>query len=71
MVQAFRRSQSPFESARFKLRGLARDGRYKLADIDSGVAREFSGRELMEQGVPVEIKTSPGAVILTYERASL
>lgn len=34
MVQAFRRTESPYESARFLLRSLEPDGQYTLTDPD-------------------------------------
>lgn len=68
MIQAFRRPESPLESARFKLRSLEKTARYMITDLDSGSAREFSGLELIEQGVPIQITALPGAVILRYER---
>jgi alpha-galactosidase len=69
MVQAFRRPDSPFESARFKLRGLEVTARYRVTDLDAPGASEFTGRELIEQGLPVSIKSAPGALILTYKQA--
>ena len=67
MVQVFRRDQSPYESARFKLSGLAPERRYVLTDLD-GVQKfePMTGRQLMEQGVVVEIKDRPGATVITY-----
>jgi alpha-galactosidase len=67
-VQVFRRPDSPFESARFKLRGLDPAARYKVADMDSKRVSEFTGRELLDTGLPVSIPVAPSAVILTYSR---
>ncbi len=67
-IQAFRRPDSSFESARFLLKGLDPAARYEFSDTDSPEKREFSGRELMERGLPVSIMDMPGAVILTYRR---
>jgi len=65
-VQAFRRDHSFYESARFKLRGLEANSRYRLANLDTPEAKEMTGRELMEKGLPVSITDQPGAAIITY-----
>jgi len=69
VVQAFRRPDSPFESARFRLQGLDPAVRYRIADMDSKRESEFSGRELIEAGLSVSIPVAPGALILTYSPA--
>ncbi|HEV3275485.1 MAG TPA: alpha-galactosidase [Terriglobia bacterium] len=68
MVQAFRRPQSPFESARLKLRGLDPDAHYTVRDLDQPQGREMDGRELTEGGLLVSIRERPGAVMITYKR---
>jgi len=67
MVQAFRRPDSAFETARFRLRGLSPTSRYQVRDLDSATSTEYSGRDLHETGLPVTIPSKPGAVILTYK----
>lgn len=67
MVQAFRREQSPFESARFPLRGLEPDAQYRITDVDSSEGPQtFTGQELMTRGLPVRMRQSPGAIVLIY-----
>jgi alpha-galactosidase len=68
MVQVFRRPNSPFETARFQLRGLEPNARYSVTDLDVPGSKEMTGRELMDEGLPVAIKAKPGAVIITYTR---
>lgn len=68
MVQAFRRPGSPFESARFRLRGLDRGARYTVENVNGGAAATLTGRELAEAGLPVHIETSPGAAVMVYRR---
>jgi len=68
MAQAFRRANSPYESACFKLRGLAPDAHYKLTNLDDQSFKEMTGRELMEKGLTIVIKDQPGTAIITYER---
>lgn len=70
MVQSFRRPDSPFERARFLLRGLDADAQYSAASVDLPGETVYSGRELLERGLPVEIGTRPGAVIIIYKRIS-
>ena len=70
MVQVFRRDNSFYESARFKLRGLEANSRYKVGSLDEpDKQQEFTGRELMGQGLPVAIAVQPGAIVVTYEKA--
>ena len=69
MVQAFRRNGSAYESARFKLQGLAPDARYSLTNLDTVSGnQELSGRELMETGLLVPVSTRPGVATITYRR---
>jgi alpha-galactosidase len=69
MVQAFRRADCIYESARLKLRGLERDATYQVRDLDKPRAvTRTTGRDLMEKGLLVTIPARPGAVIIAYER---
>jgi alpha-galactosidase len=68
MIQAFRRDQSVYESARFKLMGLNAGSRYLVTNLDSREATTLSGRELTEQGLTVAIATRPGDTVITYSR---
>ncbi|HEY3324749.1 MAG TPA: alpha-galactosidase [Planctomycetota bacterium] len=68
MVEAFRRPQSLYEAARFKLRGLKPDARYSLKNLDIEEETEALGSELMEKGLLINIGTQPGAVIIKYEQ---
>ena len=68
MVQAFRRHNSPYESARFSLRGLDPGARYVVTDLDSGQKQTLSGSELLGNGISVAIRTRPGAAVMTYEK---
>jgi len=68
MVQAFRRPQSPYEAARFKLRGLDPKARYAVRDLDQAQETEMAGQELMESGLLVSIRTRPGAALITYRK---
>ena len=68
VVQAFRRPESPYESARFKLRGLDAAATYEVENLDGGKATH-PGRELMERGLAVTAATAPSALIYIYKRA--
>ena len=68
MVQAFRLPESPFETARFRLRGLEAQVTYLIGDLDGGQEAAVRGAELMEEGVPVTIAPVPGAALIAYRR---
>ncbi len=67
MIQVFRREESPYESARLHLHDLAPETRYLVKDMDADATREMSGRELMEDGLVVQITEKPYAAIITYK----
>ena len=66
MVQAFRRAESLYESARFLLRGLDPEARYRLTNVDSGQTQTISGRDLLGRGVSVAISEQPGSAVISY-----
>ena len=68
MVQVFRRHNSFYESARFSLRGLDAGATYAVTNLDTGKQQTRSGRELLNDGLPVTLAQKPGIVILTYRR---
>jgi alpha-galactosidase len=69
MVQVFRREESIYRAADLVLRGLDRDARYTLTDLDAPERmQEMSGADLLDKGLPVEIKSRPGSLLLTYKR---
>lgn len=67
-VEIFRRSHSLYETARFKLQGLETAARYAVVNLDSPGRREFSGRELMDQGIDVHLSQMPDSGLLSYHR---
>jgi alpha-galactosidase len=67
-IQAFRRAESAFETARFRLRGLKAGAWYAMKDLDSGKESRHSGKELIEPGLEVSIRNLPGTAILAYHR---
>ncbi len=69
VIQAFRRADSIYETARVKLRGLDPLARYRFIDFDHRAdQRERTGRELMETGLDLAISDRPGSALLTYEK---
>jgi alpha-galactosidase len=64
MVQVFRRAESPYRAATFRLRGLDAGKTYMVTDVDSGRAEKHPGAELMEKGLEVEIGERRSAVVL-------
>jgi hypothetical protein len=68
MVQVFRRHNSFYESARFKLLGLDAQANYSIINLDTGGQESRGGRELLNDGLPVTIADKPGVAILTYRK---
>jgi alpha-galactosidase len=67
MVLLLRRPGSPYESARFPLRGLDARAQYQFADVDTQERSVLTGRQLMEQGLAVNIAQRPGSALFLYE----
>ena len=70
LIEAFRREQSVYESARLKLRGLDPDAQYELTRFDEDKPRRMTGRELMDDGLVVGIATAPGAAVYQYKKVN-
>jgi alpha-galactosidase len=68
MIQAFRRQQSPGELMRFQLQGLDPAARYAVTNVDAAGHAELTGRELMEQGLPISLKKQPDSALILYKR---
>ncbi|MEI6970317.1 MAG: alpha-galactosidase [bacterium] len=68
MVQAFRRPDSPFVTAQFRLHGLDPAAMYEVANFDVEGSTKVSGKDLMEKGLTVEINDKPGAAVVVYVR---
>ena len=68
VIQAFRRGESPYESARFQLRGLQPAAAYTLTDIDTNRTTQFTGRELLDKGVLLSIANRPGSQVVFYNK---
>ena len=66
-MQVFRRGDSVYRQADLKLHGLDADKDYAVTDLDTSKVTRTKGRELMEQGLTIEIARKPGATLLTYK----
>jgi hypothetical protein len=42
--------------------------RYRVTNVDEQGRPEMTGRELMDQGLPVALKNAPQAAIIVYKR---
>lgn len=69
VIQMFRRAESPYELARFRLRGLDREANYRVEDADDPAAtRELTGAALMDDGLPMHLRERPQAAVWSYTR---
>lgn len=70
LIQAFRRADSYYDSARFPLQGLEPDAVYAVTDLDTDSTVELSGSALLEDGLGVAIAERPGSAVLTYKQVN-
>ncbi len=68
LVQAFRRHESDYESARYRLLALDPEADYVVTAIDTGEQQSHSGRDLLDKGLLVTITDKPGTALLTYRK---
>jgi alpha-galactosidase len=66
LLQVFRRVDSPYETARLRLRGLKAKARYVLTDLDTGRTREEKGRDLTNDGLRMTMPRARTAALLTF-----
>ena len=69
MIQVFRRGESMYRQAGLRLHGVDAEKEYVITDMDNNKSTRSTGRELMGQGITVEIATKPGAALLAYKAA--
>ncbi len=67
IVMAFRREGSPFETAAFEVKGIDEKATYIVTDFDIGKYK-LTGKELIEDGFKVTIKTKRKAKIYYYNK---
>lgn len=68
MVQVFRRAESPYETAHFPLAALNPHARYRVKNLDRNEEEEWSGSELLQNGLPVTMRNKPDSVVFTYRK---
>jgi alpha-galactosidase len=68
LIQAFRRAESPYVSARFRLRGLETAATYRLSNLDDDRVVEATGRALMDAGLPLTLEARPTSAVIVYSR---
>ena len=68
MIQVFRRAESPYETAKFRMKGLEPDAKYVVSEASGGETATATGRELMEQGLAVTMKDRPSACAYVYAK---
>ncbi|MCA9442094.1 MAG: alpha-galactosidase, partial [Candidatus Omnitrophica bacterium] len=66
MIQAFRRTESPFFGGLFRLRGLDPDAEYKIVNMDADERETRTGKDLMDQGLEIVLEESPGSAVIEY-----
>jgi alpha-galactosidase len=66
MIQVFRRVDSPYETARLRMRGLNANARYALTDVDTGRTRVENGRDLTNDGLRMTMPVARTAALLTF-----
>ena len=71
LVEVFRREGSPFTKARFRLRGLDAAAHYTVKNMDSPGTTEFTGKALMEDGIPVTLEKQPESALIGYRKSSV
>ena len=69
VVQAFRRAQAEASTMTFRLRGLDPAAQYQLTDFDVTGSTKASGKQLMSEGLTVQLPKAPGAVVISYRVA--
>jgi len=68
VIQAFRRDKNTEPIQHLRLLGLAPSAKYEITDHDGGGPRNLRGKELMEKGLRVEIKSQPGSAVIFYKK---
>ncbi|MHB0857214.1 MAG: alpha-galactosidase [Anaerolineae bacterium] len=68
LLEVFVRSDTPYDTATFRLHNLDPEATYHLREIDTGEILTRSGRELLEEGLRLHISERPAARIYRYQR---
>ena len=66
IVQVFRRPESPYEQARFRLVALEPEARYCVEGLPGGESLEATGESLMSEGLLVRFTQKPDSATIRY-----
>jgi len=69
-VHVFRRPEAEADSLVLKLQGLSPNATYRVKSYDGLPDIERKGKDLMEKGIHVEIKSKPGSALYAYRKMS-
>lgn len=67
-IQAFRRDSCDEAVKIFPLKGLDANAQYEIVNFDTQTPVVFTGKELIEKGLKVEISDKPGSAIIRYAK---
>jgi hypothetical protein len=70
VVQVFRRAESKQPSEQLKLRDLDAGAKYEVRDLIAKTTSQHTGRELMEQGLPVTLPKPGQATTTSYTHSA-
>ncbi len=68
LVIALRRPGSPYEGARLPLHELDLNANYSITDLDTKKVYRAAGRELVKDGLEIQMNVRPGSTLLRYEK---
>jgi hypothetical protein len=68
-LQAFRRGKNEEPARTFRLYGLDPATRYKITNLDVERSTISSGKDLMENGLRLDVKERPAAAVVLYTKA--
>jgi alpha-galactosidase len=66
VVIAYRRKRCPYRAAHFKLNDLVPERSYMVKNLNTGKTEVYSGADLMNRGLQVEMNDIPDSVIFLY-----
>lgn len=70
ILVALRRPDSPYETARFVLRGVDANATYRISYLGSDRVQDYAGAGLAGQGLEVKLSSRPGSAVLSYQKKS-
>jgi len=68
LLVVFRRPQSPRGHERLYLKNLDGKATYRFTNVDSGQIQTFTGSQVMDEGMNVELAGTPDSALIRYER---